>query len=159
MPIRFQSVHQRMQASLPSLPNESQTASRLKHQQRKTEKTESSQKARSLEGARSEKTLPDPPCLGREDKERLQILNFRYCNRFSLSVPLPSEKEKKPYAAKILFCNHFVCCFPPFSLPAQHVTLTGKVLEEKSGKPVGNGCYLSQKKHLFLGIVHLFISA
>jgi len=36
MPIRFQSVHQRMQASLPSLPNESQTVSRLKHQQRKT---------------------------------------------------------------------------------------------------------------------------
>ena len=46
MPIRYQSVHQRLQASLPSLPNESQTASRLKHQQRKTEKTESSQKAR-----------------------------------------------------------------------------------------------------------------
>ena len=36
MSIRFQSVQQRMQTSLPSLPNESQTASRLKQQQSKT---------------------------------------------------------------------------------------------------------------------------
>jgi len=46
MPIRFQSVRQRLQASLPSLPNKSPTASRLKRHQRKTVKTESSQKAR-----------------------------------------------------------------------------------------------------------------
>ena len=37
----------------------------------------------------------------------------------------------------------------PFSLLAQHVTLTGKVLEEKSGKPVGNGCCLYQKNTYF----------